>query len=70
MTTNHNAWYIERRPDGKYAVSRGGAQRASAICNTQAEAIVKAKEMDASMPIHVERVRDVATGNRDKWRKI
>ena len=31
--------YIERRPEGDYAVRRGGAARASEIAPTQAKAI-------------------------------
>jgi len=62
-------WYIEPTKDGSFAVKKGGAKRASAIGHTQTEAISIAREMDASAPIHVERVRSTKTGTRDKWRK-
>ena len=38
--------FIERRPQGDYAVRRGGAERASAVEPTQAEAIERAKEIN------------------------
>jgi hypothetical protein len=59
--------YIERRDDGKYKVLREGGKRASAVENTQAEAIARARELEPSA-IRVERVRNVGPG-RDKWRK-
>jgi len=51
-----NGLFVERRTKG-YAVRRGGSQRASAIAPTQREAIEKAKALDQSAAIHVERVR-------------
>ena len=61
--------YIERRPDGNYAVERAGAERASAITPTQKEAIQRAKEIEPGVTPHVERVRNTETGGRDKWRR-
>ena len=37
--------FVERRPDGNYAVEKPGAERASAILPTQSEAIERAKEI-------------------------
>jgi hypothetical protein len=68
MSKNRDQFYVERRPDGDYAVRRGGAERASAVEPTQAEAIDRARQIDADAPIHVERVRDTSQGGRDKWR--
>jgi hypothetical protein len=65
----NDQFYIERRPEGDYAVRRGGAQRASAIEPSQADAIDRAREIDQDAPIHVERVRNTNVGSRDKWRK-
>jgi hypothetical protein len=62
-------FFIEQRDDGRYNVLRPNADRASAATDTQAEAIAKAKQMDPSATIHVERVRVVGPG-RDKWRKL
>ena len=61
--------FIERRPQGDYAVRRGGAERASAVEPTQAEAIERAKEINNGGPVLVERVRDTDAGRRDKWRR-
>jgi hypothetical protein len=64
-----NEFFVEQRHDGKYNVSRPGAGRASAVTDTQAEGIARAREMDRNAAIHVERVRNIGPG-RDKWRKI
>jgi hypothetical protein len=66
---NNNQWYIERTEDGRYSAKKGGASRASAIEDTQADAIARAKQIDPNAPIHVERVRDTDRGSPDKWRK-
>jgi hypothetical protein len=64
-----NEFFVEQRPDGRYNVSRPGADRASAVTDTQAEGIDKAHSMDPNATVHVERVRDIGPG-RDKWRRI
>lgn len=61
-------FFIERRPGGDYAVRKPGSERASAIADTQAEAIQKARNLNQDATIHVERVRDTEKGHRDKWR--
>ena len=61
--------FIERRDDGKYAVKRANAERASYVVGTQAEAIEQARSVSEG-PIHVERVRRTSIGSPDKWRKI
>jgi hypothetical protein len=61
--------FVERRPEGDYAVRRGGSERASAVEQTQAKAIERAKELEPKVTPHVERVRDTSVGGRDKWRK-
>ena len=60
--------YVERHEDG-YAVTRPGAQRASAVTRTQAQAIERAGEIAPDAAIHVERVRNTGAGHPDKWRK-
>lgn len=62
-------FYIERRDDGKYKVMRPDADRASAVTDTQAEAIEIAREMDPGKSPDVERVRDTDKGGRDQWRR-
>lgn len=61
--------YVERRPEGGYAVRRANSDRASAIEPTQAKAIERAKELEPEGAIHVERVRHTVEGNPDQWRK-
>jgi|SRR5579872_197568 len=61
--------FVERREQGDYAVRRGGAERASAVAPTQAEAIAKAKQLNPDRAPLVERVRNTELGRRDKWRK-
>lgn len=67
--TNQNRFYIEQRPDGKYSSTRGGADRASFVEDTQAKAIDRTRESFPDAAIDVERVRDTDSGTRDKWRK-
>jgi hypothetical protein len=63
-------FFIERREkEGDYVIRRPGADRASGREDTQAEAIERAREMDPSVTIEVERVRNTNRGGRDKWRR-
>lgn len=66
---NNNNLYVERRPGGDYAVRKPDSERASAVEQTQAKAIERAKQLDPNAAIHVERVRNTKFGNPDKWRK-
>ena len=61
--------FIERRPEGDYAVRRKGSERASDVLPTQKEAIERARELNSDRQPLVERVRDTDRGGRDKWRK-
>lgn len=61
-------YFIERRDDGKYKVLKPGADRASAVTDTQKEAIDRAKELNPDAARHIERVRNVGPGP-DKWRR-
>lgn len=62
-------FFVERRPEGDYAVRKPSSERASAVTPTQAEAIERAKELNPKATVHVERVRNTNIGNPDKWRK-
>jgi hypothetical protein len=66
---SENRFYIERRDDGKYKVMRPNADRASAVADTQKEAIEIAREMNPGKSPDVERVRDTDRGGRDQWRR-
>jgi len=61
--------YVERRPQGDYAVRRAGSERASAVERTQSEAIERARQLNPNVAPHVERVRHTSAGTPDKWRK-
>jgi hypothetical protein len=62
--------FIERRTEaGDYAIRKPGSTKASDVCDTQAEAIDRAGEIDPNAAILVERVRNTNRGSRDKWRK-
>jgi len=61
--------YVERRPEGDYAVRRADSKRASAVAPTQKEAIEKARELNPGVAPRVERVRNTKFGKRDRWRK-
>ncbi|WP_420608331.1 DUF2188 domain-containing protein [Novosphingopyxis sp.] len=67
--TDRKEFFIEQRQEGDYAVRRPGAQRASAVEPTQAEAIERANQLDPNATVLVERVRNTSVGHPDKWRK-
>ena len=61
--------YVERRPQGEYAVRKANAERASAVAPTQASAIVIARKLNPGEAPRVERVRHTTKGKPDQWRK-
>lgn len=61
--------FVERRPEGDYAVRRPDASRASAVERTQADAIARAKQIEPRAAVHVERQRHTTEGRPDRWRK-
>jgi hypothetical protein len=61
--------YVERRPEGDYAVRRANSERASDVLPTQRDAIERARELSPGSSPHVERVRNTSVGSPDKWRK-
>jgi uncharacterized protein DUF2188 len=66
---NKKQTFIERRPEGDYAIRRPNAARASDVRDTQAEAILRARELQPGVTPLVERVRHTNRGTPDKWRK-
>ena len=66
---NKDQLFVERRPQGDYAVRRPDSERASDVLPTQREAIERARELNPSGRPLVERVRNTDRGGRDKWRK-
>ncbi len=65
---NEEQIYIKEREYGKYAIRRGNSERASAVANTQEEAVEVASRVFPGIDPHIERVRNVKTGGRDQWR--
>jgi pyridoxine/pyridoxamine 5'-phosphate oxidase len=61
--------FIERRPQGDYAVRRPNSDRASDVLPTQSEAIDRARELNPNRTPLVERVRHTDVGRPDRWRK-
>jgi len=61
--------FVERRPQGDFAVRRPDSERASIVKPTQTEAIEGARKLEPEATIHVERVRHTSKGHPDKWRK-
>ena len=64
-----NEFFIERRPEGDYAIRKPNSERASDIAPTQGGAIERARELNPDAAIHVERVRHTDNGKPDQWRK-
>ena len=61
-------YFVEQNERGRFAVRAKGSKRASALFETQREAIQRAKEMNQSDRPDVERVRNTRDGGRDQWR--
>jgi hypothetical protein len=66
---NQDQLFVERRPQGDYAVRRPNSQRASGVLPTQAKAIDRARELNPNGTPLVERVRYTSRGKPDQWRK-
>jgi hypothetical protein len=61
--------FVERRPEGDYAIRKANSERASDVMPTQAKAIERARELIPGASPLVERVRNTPGGKPDKWRK-
>jgi hypothetical protein len=66
---SRQAVFIERRPDGAYAVRRPNAERAAAVLPTQKEAIERARKLRPDGSIFIERVRNDSSKSAERWRK-
>jgi hypothetical protein len=53
---------------GSLQSERKGSKRATALLDTEREAIRKAKQLNPNDKPDVERVRNTNTGGRDQWR--
>jgi hypothetical protein len=65
---NKDQIYVERRPQGDYAVRRPNYERASDVKPTQREAIERARELNPKGTPLVEQAGHTNRGNPDKWR--
>ena len=63
-----NEMFVTRREDKRYNVLRPGAERASAVTDTQRQAIDRAKQIAPDAAVHIQRVRSNPPGP-DKFRK-
>ena len=61
--------FVEKRPEGGYAVRKANSERASDVLPTQSEAIERARKLNSGASPVVERVRNTQGGKPDKWRK-
>ena len=61
-------YFIEQNAEGKFTVTAKGADRASAVFQTQGEAIEHVRQLNPDDKPDVERVRNTSDGGRDKWR--
>jgi uncharacterized protein YdaT len=61
--------FVERRPEGDFAVRKGNSERASDVLPTQKAAIERARELNPGHSPDVERVRHTNKGKPDQWRK-
>ena len=69
MSEHDKNLFIEKHNDG-YAILLGGVEKPLAVEPTQDAAIEKARKLQPDAAVHVERVRNVEGGGRDKWRRI
>ncbi len=65
-----DALRIQQREDGRFEVRRPGAKRASAVLDTQTEAIAKARELDPGRSPIAKRVRKTPGTKRGTWREV
>jgi hypothetical protein len=61
--------FVEKRPEGDFAVRKANSERASDVLPTQEKAIARAKELSPGAAPLVERVRKTESGKPNQWRK-
>jgi DNA-binding helix-hairpin-helix protein with protein kinase domain len=64
-----DALRVKKRDDGRYEVKKKGAKRASAVKDTQAQAIERAKELDPGRSPIAKRVRKTPGAKKGTWRE-
>jgi hypothetical protein len=64
-----DALRVKKRDDGRFEVKKKGAKRASAVKDTQAQAIERAKELDPGRSPIAKRVRKTPGAKKGTWRE-
>ena len=64
-----DALRVQQRSDGRFDVKKPGARRASAVKNTQTEAIARARELEPGKAPIAKRVRKKPGSKRGTWRE-
>lgn len=64
-----DALRVQQRDDGRFEVRKPGAKRASAVKDTQTEAIARARELDPGHAPIAKRVRKQPGAKRGTWRE-
>lgn len=68
MSTNKH-YFLEENDEGKFAIRTAESPKASSLHNTQEEALAEVRRLNPDDHPDVERVRNVTSGGRDKWRE-
>lgn len=64
-----DAMRVQQRADGRFEVKKPGAKRASAIKDTQEEAVARARELSPGKAPIAKRVRRTPGAKRGTWRE-
>lgn len=64
-----DALRVQQREDGRFEVKRPGAKRASAVKDTQTEAIARARELEPGKAPIAKRVRKQPGAKKGTWRE-
>jgi Uncharacterized protein conserved in bacteria (DUF2188) len=64
-----DAMRVQQRNDGKFEVRKPGAKRASAVKDTQTEAVARARELAPGKAPIAKRVRKTPGAKRGTWRE-
>jgi len=68
MAKKDDPFFVERGKEGRYKVQKPNSERASAVIDTQRQAIDWEKD-HTDGAVHVEQVRNTDAGHPDEWGK-
>ena len=69
LLRDRDALRVQQREDGRFEVKRPGAKRASAVENTQSEAVARARALEPGRSPIAKRVRKRPGAKRGTWRE-